>query len=98
MQCFHGLIEPVLDQDRDCVDGLIDASLQYRLDITRCAFQHIPGYLVFLTGMTDAHPQSHEFFAVVLYDIAQSIVATMTPTLFESNSAGWQIDFVVSNQ
>ncbi|CAB4780075.1 unannotated protein [freshwater metagenome] len=54
--------------------------------------------LFFVTWFTDTKPNTNEFLgADVRGDTAQSIVTTKSAALFDSDSAGFEIEFILDN-
>jgi hypothetical protein len=56
-------------------------------------------YLAAMSWMTHTETQANKILAADLFDnVSQSVMATMTTTLFQTNHAGIQIDFVVHHE
>lgn len=98
MQEFHRRIDAFRVQNIDGAPTRIYGIANAGQFILTRRSQHVTGYLIPVTGVSDTDPQPQKFSSTVSNDIAQTVVSAVPATHLEAGRTGRQIQFVVNDE
>jgi len=98
VQALHSLFHFSGDNPRYFTYHIINAVLQQVSFTFGCTLQHKRNYFFCIPRVTDTQPYPPEVTTNMVNDVTQTIVTTMTTTLFKFYGTRWYVELVVSNQ